>query len=140
MEPRAFAPPLTPELTVAAGLFLRQSQGGRFLLLRGRKTGEWGFPKGHQYPGEDLVATALRETAEETGIGLVAITAPPHLLHYVLPSGRRKVVAYFPAHTAQDDVALSSEHQEHTWASPTEAVRLLAHPTLRRLFKAHLAC
>jgi 8-oxo-dGTP pyrophosphatase MutT (NUDIX family) len=41
----------------------------RFLLLRGRDTGIWSFPKGHPEPDDAGVPlqTALRETREETG-------------------------------------------------------------------------
>lgn len=137
------ADPLRPALPdtdlVAAGLFLASAgRPRRWLLLRGRRSGEWGFPKGHQDPGEDLLTTALRETAEETGIGLVAVTGPPTLLSYRVPSGRAKVVAYYPAVTAAADVVLSSEHAEHRWVPDAEATRLIAHPNLRALFAAHL--
>jgi len=136
-----FRPALPPSDLVAAGLFLRRGTGpaSRWLLLRGRRSGEWGFPKGHQDPGEDIVGTALRETAEETGLALVAITAPPLLLHYAVPSGRRKTVAYYPAVTIQSDVILSAEHRDHRWASQAEVVRLVNHPNLVQLFRDHLA-
>ncbi len=136
-----FRPALPLSDLVAAGLFLRREVGAtsRWLLLRGRRSSEWGFPKGHQDPGEDLVTTALRETAEETGMALVAITAPPLLLHYQVPSGRRKTVAYYPAVTIQTDVILSAEHRDHCWATRTEVERLVNHPNLVRLFRDHLA-
>ena len=42
--------------------------GNRVLLLKGVKTGIWSFPKGHSEPNDaDLLATAVRETREETG-------------------------------------------------------------------------
>jgi len=49
--------------------------GGSYevLLVRSKKYGHWGFPKGHHREGEQPVATARRELAEETGIDDVVI-------------------------------------------------------------------
>lgn len=40
------------------------------LLVQGRSTGKWSFPKGHPYTNEYPHECALRETFEETGINL----------------------------------------------------------------------
>ena len=42
----------------------------RILLVRGRKTGKWSFPKGHRELRESAYECALRELREETGIRL----------------------------------------------------------------------
>jgi ADP-ribose pyrophosphatase YjhB (NUDIX family) len=39
----------------------------RYLLVQGRYSGKWSFPKGHSYEGEDPLTCAKREIAEETG-------------------------------------------------------------------------
>jgi 8-oxo-dGTP pyrophosphatase MutT (NUDIX family) len=44
------------------------SSNNRFLLVRGRKTGIWSFPKGHLSGNETSQECALRELREETGI------------------------------------------------------------------------
>ena len=41
------------------------------LLVRGKKTGIWSFPKGHLFGGETGQQCALRELKEETGIDLL---------------------------------------------------------------------
>lgn len=129
-----------PPTVAAAGLILRRAteHGWRFLLLRNPKRGEWGFPKGHQEPGEHLAQTALRECAEETGIALVAIDHAPYELLYDLPGKkRRKRVAYFPATTRQDRVVLSPEHDEFAWLAARAVLSHLAHENLIRLFAGH---
>ena len=40
----------------------------RYLLVQGRYSGKWSFPKGHSYVGEGTLSCARREIAEETGI------------------------------------------------------------------------
>jgi len=40
------------------------------LLVCGKKTGKWSFPKGHMKRGERYIECAVRETLEETGIDL----------------------------------------------------------------------
>ena len=41
---------------------------GRILLVKGRLSGKWSFPKGHMEPFESGNECALRELFEETGI------------------------------------------------------------------------
>jgi 8-oxo-dGTP pyrophosphatase MutT (NUDIX family) len=57
---------------VGAGIVLVRttSEGPCFLLLRGTDTGVWSFPKGHAETRDrgDPLATAIRETWEETGL------------------------------------------------------------------------
>ena len=40
------------------------------LLVKGRKSNKWSFPKGHKNRGETYIDCATRETHEETGIVL----------------------------------------------------------------------
>lgn len=135
-------PSLLNSSVTAAGLLLRRWHGGesghwRWLLLQNRKRGEWGFPKGHQDPGESLLETALRECAEETGIALLSTSEPAYELVYTLPSGKAKRVAYFPARTRQERVVLSREHQAAAWLPRREVRKRLSHDTLKKLFVAH---
>jgi len=46
------------------------SPSSKILVVQGRYTGKWSFPKGHSYPNELELDCALRETYEETGIQL----------------------------------------------------------------------
>jgi bis(5'-nucleosidyl)-tetraphosphatase len=124
----------------AAGLLLRREASGKrsWLLLRNRKRGEWGFPKGHADAGEDDVSAALRECAEECGIGLAALDGTPRTLVYRLASGTPKQVIYFPARTAQDRVILSHEHDRAGWFDARGVIERMPYNSICALFRAHL--
>lgn len=123
----------------AAGVFLyhADADGRRYLLLRSSKHGEWGFPKGHADPGETLRQAAVRETAEEAGIGLFALRLPGYVIRYRVRE-REKIVCYWPAHTRQTQPSLSDEHHEHIWLPPERILAHLDHANLRELFRRHL--
>jgi predicted NUDIX family NTP pyrophosphohydrolase len=62
---------------VSAGLLMYRIQDGKFQVLlahpggplfRHKDEGDWTIPKGEIEPGEDLLAAAQREFAEETGV------------------------------------------------------------------------
>jgi 8-oxo-dGTP pyrophosphatase MutT (NUDIX family) len=46
------------------------SISNRIILVKGRRTGKWSFPKGHKNRNESYLACAIRETLEETGLDL----------------------------------------------------------------------
>jgi 8-oxo-dGTP pyrophosphatase MutT (NUDIX family) len=45
-----------------------QNSEGKYLLVRGRQSGKWSFPKGHIEPNESELECVCREVKEETGI------------------------------------------------------------------------
>lgn len=46
------------------------SLSNRVLIVKGRRSGKWSFPKGHKLRAEAYLDCAVRETWEETGIDL----------------------------------------------------------------------
>ena len=52
------------------GVIIYDKDTKTYLLVKGRKSGKWGFPKGHMELGETERETAIRELKEETGISL----------------------------------------------------------------------
>ena len=52
------------------GVIIKDAHQDQVLLVFGRKSQKWGFPKGHMEEGETEEQTALRELKEETGIVL----------------------------------------------------------------------
>lgn len=126
-------------VVMAAGVLLWRgsAETPEFLVLRNARHGSWGLPKGHLEPGEDLLAGALRECREETGIALAAGDLAAGFAdagHYRTPDGQRKRVVMFLAAAGCDEtrVRVSREHAAIEWWSVEQAVERLAFEELRR--------
>jgi predicted NUDIX family NTP pyrophosphohydrolase len=104
---------------VSAGILLYRRPTGRVQVLlahpggpfwAGRDAGAWTIPKGVAEDGEELVAVAMREFAEETGFDLASIAVDP---------GRAPI--------ALGDVTLKSGKVVHGWAVEGDLDPTLAH-------------
>lgn len=84
------------------------SPRNRILLVRGKTTGKWSFPKGHIQPGETKFECAARETFEETGLLLTPYFNQIH----ILSSG-----IYFQYYTTEKECNIqdSNEVEETAW-------------------------
>jgi 8-oxo-dGTP pyrophosphatase MutT (NUDIX family) len=125
---------------LSAGIILvRETPGGlRWLLLRAYRN--WDFPKGLVEAGEEPLAAAIRETAEETGIKDLEF-AWGYGYAETAPYAANKVARYFLARTETDNVVLApnpelgrAEHHEFRWLDLDQA-RALAPPRLRRVLE-----
>lgn len=67
----------------AGGVVFRRGPDGvaTFLLIRDSYR-HWGLPKGHLEDGESPAQAALRETAEETGLGDLALQGPIRIIDW----------------------------------------------------------
>src|SRR5687768_9810328 len=64
--------PVRIETSSGGVVFRRATDVAQFLLIRD-PYGNWGLPKGHLEGGETPRETAVREVAEETGLGELAV-------------------------------------------------------------------
>jgi 8-oxo-dGTP diphosphatase len=115
---------------VRVGVAAVVEDGGRWLVLRRRGShgaGTWGLPGGHQELGESPEATAVRETAEETGLTVVA-TARLGFTDDPMPEEGRHYVTLFVACSpvaGEARVAEPDKAGELAWRTPAE---LREHP------------
>ena len=118
----------------AGVVVVRESpDGARYLLLRAYR--HWDFPKGLVEPGEDPVATAIREAREEAGLTDLVFEWGTDFVE-TEPYARNKIARYYLARTGTQRVILGvnpelgrPEHHEFRWVDLTEAFSL----TVRRL-------
>jgi 8-oxo-dGTP pyrophosphatase MutT (NUDIX family) len=137
------APPTgrpTGRPVVAAGaVVLRKAPGGPEVLLVHRpKYDDWSFPKGKVDRGEHVLSAAVREVAEETGLG-IRLGRPLDSQQYAISGGRTKVVHYWIARVLDsDDVSAyvpNREIDQVRWVPVDEARRLLSYTYDRATLK-----
>ncbi|MEG8279165.1 NUDIX hydrolase [Streptomyces sp. AHA2] len=114
----------TPEDTtvLAAGcvLWRRSRAGGPELCLVHRpKYDDWSWPKGKLKHGEEALAGALREVAEETGCR--AVPGPELSTLRYLAGGRPKQVRYWAAEAVSCAFTPSDEVDRVLWLAPAAA-------------------
>ncbi|GAA2067651.1 NUDIX hydrolase [Williamsia deligens] len=94
---------------------------------------DWTLPKGKRESGENLVATAIREIAEETGC-LTRLGRRLTTVSYDVSAGR-KVVHYWSARWLEGDFVENDEVDEMRWVDPAEAAALASYPADRKVLK-----
>lgn len=130
-----------PERSAGFVLFSIGEKGERrFLLLRHRNGGHWGFPKGRIEAGEEDRIAALREAREETGIDEIEpipsfrTTSTYRFIWSGSPVS--KEVTYFLGRVGSDDVVLSDEHVECRWLAYPSAWVILTYADTREVLRA----
>lgn len=112
----------------------------RHYLLVQHGKGHWGFPKGHQEPGESPADTAKRELTEETGLDGVHVLEDATFTERYLFTNKagqpvRKTVTYFIGlvthHT--DPTAQPGEIADCAWLTPAEVRQRMTFDEGRRL-------
>ncbi|WP_433451189.1 NUDIX hydrolase [Streptomyces sp. CA-142005] len=103
-------------------------------LVHRPKYDDWSHPKGKLKRGEDALAGALREVAEETGYTAVPGAELPTLRY--LANGRPKQVRYWAAEAVSGHFAPNAEVDRILWLSPAAARSRLTQPRDRELVDA----
>ena len=102
-------------------------------------THTWSPPKGHLEPGEDDMAAALRETREEAGLEAEQLTVWRDIrqTHRYRRYGYPFLLTLFLARVKDYDqeIRLSSEHQDHKWLRIEDAVLTLWFPEMGTILR-----
>jgi len=131
-----------PQKTVrAAGCVLWRravsEDGLEIALVHRPKYDDWSHPKGKLKRGEDALAGAVREVAEETGMDCRPGAPLPTSCYLV--DGRPKQVRYWAAEAVAGAFAPNREVDRMVWLPPADARRLLTQERDRPLVDALLA-
>lgn len=114
------------EKSCGAVVFRRTASGVQYLLIKNKRSENWGFPKGHIEEGETEQQTATREVLEETGLHINILPDFSAKSEYSIQGRVEKFVTIFLATT--DDGAPRIQEEEiddYAWADYGNALRIL---------------
>lgn len=123
----------------AAGFVLFNGRGGQreYLIVKNRRGGHWGFPKGHIEPGETPEKAARREVFEEVSITNIRLI-PDFQERIFYRFSRRgemvgKEVMFLLGETDEDGNPDLKEISAMRWLPYPEALRLITFLDQREL-------
>jgi len=110
--------------SVSLKLVLFNKKGNKFLLLKRKTTGKWGFAGGTRNVNENLQDTLMREVNEEIGsdIQFAIIDSPIYAKRRISEEGEFVKIAYLAIYKS-GEIKLSNEHEEYNWASADEILK-----------------
>ncbi|MDE5995072.1 MAG: NUDIX domain-containing protein, partial [Oscillospiraceae bacterium] len=106
----------------------------RFLLIKNKRSLNWGFPKGHMERGEDEHMTAYREVLEETGIRINFLPDFRFKSEYSIQNRIEKKVIIFLATTQDTKTVIQQEEiEEYLWLGFQKAMDALRFPNDKQI-------
>lgn len=120
------------ETHLVAKVLLVNPKGGILKLRRSstapRRPLEADIPGGWVDEGEDLVTAAIRETEEEAGIKLSPTDLRLVYAHTAMTDKGNTCWLFWIAHTTNDQVTISNEHDQFEWVNLDEAIETFSYP------------
>lgn len=128
--------PAPTGIVIAAGAFVLDD-AERLLMIRRIDNGLHALPGGRHELGETMTGTAVRETAEETGVhiavtGLIGIYSnPAHVIAFSDGEVRQEFSICFRARPLSGEPRPSDETSEAVWVERDRIAGLDVHPSIR---------
>lgn len=108
----------------------------RFLLIKNKRSANWGFPKGHMERGENEKETAYREVLEEAGIRIRFMPDFRYKSEYSIQGRIEKKVIIFLATTDDTSTIIQREEiEEYLWLKFDKAMNSLKFPNDKTLLR-----
>ncbi len=127
------------ESSCGAVVFRKIGEEIRFLLIKNKRSTNWGFPKGHIENGETKEDTAKREVLEETGIHIKILPGFISTSEYTIQGKVEKSVSIFVASTTDTQTIIQqAEIEDYIWLNYSNAIKKLKFENDRSILeKAH---
>ncbi len=108
----------------------------RFLLIKNKRSANWGFPKGHIERGETEKETAYREVLEEAGIRIKFLPDFRFRSEYSIQGRIEKQVVIFLATTDDTTTIIQREEiEEYLWLKFDKAMNSLKFPNDKQMLR-----
>ena len=108
----------------------------RFLLIKNKRSANWGFPKGHIERGENEKETAYREVLEEAGIRIRFLPDFRFRSEYSIQGRIEKQVVIFLATTDDTTTTIQQEEiEEYLWLKFDKAMNSLKFPNDKQMLR-----
>ncbi len=108
----------------------------RFLLIKNKRSANWGFPKGHMERGENEKETAYREVLEEAGIHIRFLPDFRFRSEYSIQGRIEKQVVIFLATTDDTTTIIQKEEiEEYLWLKFDKAMNSLKFPNDKQMLR-----
>ncbi len=121
-------------MVIARCFILRRTEKGEEILLLHRtkdtkyNPGKWEMPGGKMLSWQDFERTTEREVLEETGLSIKIVShrafIDGRIVDHSVYTGMLYMEVVFPARLEGGIIRLSSDHTEHKWVTPEEAVAM----------------
>jgi len=124
--------PIKSALSAGGVVFRKGASGIEIALVGHKERGIWTLPKGIVEKGEDVREAALREVAEETGLGVRPLARLGSIDYWFVDKAEgcryHKVVVYFLMEAVGGDLSLHDwEHDRAAWVAPQDALSVLSY-------------
>lgn len=123
---------------VATGAIIENSSTGKILLLKRSNTkdfssGIWEYVTGRLHQFEEPAEGLRREVREEAGIeiDIVKPISVFHIFRGEKTAENELIGVMYWCKTDSEEVELSEEHSDFRWVTATEALELIAKPSMR---------
>ena len=124
------------ERSCGAVIYRKINDRIRFLLIKNKRSSNWGFPKGHMEDGETLEDTAKREVLEETGIHIDIIPGFSSKSEYSIQNRIQKSVIVFVAKTVDTQTIIQREEiEDYIWLTFNDAYNNLKFENDKNILK-----
>ena len=111
-------------------------EGNKVLVIQQKKSGFYGFPKGHVEENETEAETAVREVKEETGIDIKVLEDKRYFMKFVQGGDINKEVVFFIARPLNTE-GLSMQEKEIKdikWVDINEVENILSFENIKNLW------
>ncbi|MCA1318307.1 NUDIX domain-containing protein [Bacillus tianshenii] len=108
----------------------------RYLVVKSKANGHWGFPKGHMKEDETEIDAARREVKEETGLDVVIQEDFKISMEYkISETAKKEVILFLGTPTSTSVTIQESEIAMYRWATYTDALKLFVYENQKQILK-----